>query len=105
MITPDLIINAVCEALELDRDRLLIEKAQRNQNYKCKYADAGYIAAYLIRKKVLVPKTTKIGGQEMKPPTYKQIAYVFKRKAHKTIMDWEIEAHTALRDKKPEFVE
>lgn len=104
MITSDSIIKAVCQVLELDRDKLLKSlKANDTKTGKYstgKYAYASYISAYLIRQKVLVPKSSKNLGTTLKPPTYKQIAEIFNRKAHWTVMNWEIECKNNIRDNK-----
>lgn len=105
-LTSDLIIQTVCEALQLDRDKLIFEaqpKDEQGRYLKGKYADASHIAAFLIRAKVKVPKQTKVGGNEFKTPTYKEIAKEFKRKAHWTVMNWELECSIQLRENKPEF--
>lgn len=111
-LTPDKIINAVCRALELDRDKMF-EIPTRGRQEKGffakgkidsnKYYEAECITAYLIRLKTAFPKETKKYGKEMKPPTYKEVAYIFKRKSHEAIIRRELECRIKLRDKNPEF--
>lgn len=104
-VTQDQIINIVCKALELDRDKLLSDDIKRSREYESKYLPAKYITAYLIREKVKVIKETKRFGREKKTPTYKQIAKIFNRKCHKSIIYWEIDCRVMLREKNEKFKE
>jgi len=102
-LTPDSIIEIVCEALKLDRESLLVENKQGNQNYR----DGRLIAVYLIRNRItetkLICGTTadnKRAKMEVdKPIPYKEIAYIFKRKKPQTAMYSEIACKEMLTNK------
>lgn len=95
-ITSDEIINIVCLALKLDRDEVV--KQGRNSLIN---SDGKSIAVTLIRQNVKIPKPTRDDPDRLKAPTYKEIAYIFKKASHKTIIDAELECKKLLKvDKK-----
>ncbi len=99
-INTDSIIDAVCKALDLDKDKLIIDKPIRNFDYLQKYTPAKQIAASLIRANVLIEKNSKTYGKTLKQITYNDIASIFKRKSHAQIIHWEIDCKINIRQDK-----
>ncbi len=75
MFTADNIINFVCQALELDKDVLIIDGLK---GVNKKYRDGRMITTHLLRRSVF--------DKEDNPITYKQIATLMKRNCHGTAM-------------------
>lgn len=94
MYTAETIIETVCTALKLDKDKL-------NEVKNLAYMDGRHIAIYLIRQKVKVPFPIKKDPEATRTPTYKEIAYIFKRKQHGTIMYCELECKKLIKVDKP----
>ncbi len=89
MLTPEYIINLVCQVLELDTDKMTVQGKQFNQ----KYRDARLIAIYLMRDRIYEDRMvmSKIEGKRInvyaiKPLTYREISNTFKRKRPESAM-------------------
>lgn len=80
-MTVEFIIDCVCEALELDKDKLHKTKKQN-------YWHGLYIAIWFIRKNIKVP--TKGNNRDTRVIPYSHIAKLFERKQHGTIMSAEM---------------
>ena len=89
MLTPEYIINLVCQVLELDTDKMTIQGKQINQ----KYRDARLIAIFLMRDRIYDERMvmSKIEGKRVnvysiKPLTYREISNAFNRKRPESAM-------------------
>lgn len=102
-ITTDRIISIVCQALELDREKLLDEKKQGNQAYR----DGRMMAVYIMRQRIVETKcvySTRGDGTRAymevdKPITYKEVAYTLKRKQPQSAMASELACKELLTNK------
>jgi hypothetical protein len=92
-IKPELLLNSICEALEIDKDKLLIKK-QGNQ----KYRDARLIVSHVFRQRLFTTKVIygSIGEGKRanievdQPITYREIATILQRTKPQTAMASEL---------------
>jgi len=87
-MTPEYIILTVCKALDTNRDEIFERKV---------FFDARLIAIYLIRQHITVKRPiTGDKNRTIKIP-YTEIAELFNRKQHGTIMYAEIECKNLIK--------
>lgn len=79
-LTTDFIINLVCQALELDRDKLIADSIK---GVKKDYRDGRLILTHLLRRSIFT-------NDNSRPITYKEISKVMKRKCPETAMASEL---------------
>ena len=61
------------------------------------YKDAQHIAVYIIRQNIVVSSPVKCEPNRLKKITYKEIANIFNKKQHWTIMSSELECKNLLK--------
>lgn len=112
-MTPELIINAACYVLQLDKIKLTEGDASiyRTKAEKkvvgVKYKDCRLIVIHLMRNRIIDNRAvlSKIDGKRVlidadKPITYREIAYVFKKKQPQTAMASELRCKDLLTSDK-----
>lgn len=86
-MSPYYIIDIVCRCLEINWHKLVSIDKHR------KYTDARFIAILIMRDRVKM-------HDEIKKMPYSEIAYIFKRKTHKSALDAEYEAKKLIKTDK-----